>query len=408
MKRVLFVILLALTNIAWAKPVSLELNGVPVSVFAQATFRGLLHRDYVMAPELVNGDKKITVNVAAIDEQEVPAFVENVLEQQGIAVMEKKGIYYLSLAKTMPAVAPESTSSGTAAALESPISALPAELPPEPASLVYQPQNRSSDFLVTVLSNAFGSRSAIVAGSNVLLSGTEKDIGKMVDLLSKLDAMPKLVDVSASWIEVTDTASSGRGISVMANVLGAKLGFALGPTSSASAISLRNANFQLVIDALNTDSRFKQVSNSRVVGDDYERLTLTVGDETPTIASTGKDNAGNTVQNIAYRPSGVIVDVTPRVLGNGRIRLVVDGQISNFKQTLTGVTSSPTLLKRQVKTTVTVGDGEVLLIGGLNDSQKSDTTSRWSFLPVGWGGKSGSSVNSDLVLVLSAKVASVE
>ena len=407
MKRYLCLFAFVFSCSAQAKPVSFEFNSVPVSTFAQATFRAILKRDYVMAPELVSGDKRITLNVAAIDEQQVSAFVEGVLEQQGIAVTEKQGIYYLSTAKQAPA-APDVTPSVPATVPEALKSALPVDLPPDAASLVYQPQNRSSDFLVTVLSNAFGARSAIVAGSNILLSGTEKDIAKMVELLSKLDAMPKLVDVSASWVEVTDTASNGRGISVMANVLGAKLGVALGPTSSASAISLKHANFQLVLDALNTDSRFKQVSNSRVVGDDYEKLTLTVGDETPTIASTGKDNAGNTVQNIAYRPSGVIVDVTPRVLGNGRIRLVVDGQISNFKQTLTGVTSSPTLLKRQVKTTVTVGDGEVLLIGGLNDSQKSDTASRLPFLPASWVGRSGSSVNSDLVLVLSAKVASVD
>ncbi|MGO4469843.1 hypothetical protein AB4Z11_30250, partial [Pseudoduganella sp. RAF53_2] len=150
------------------------------------------------------------------------------------------------------------------------------------------------------------------------------------------------------------------------------------------------------------------VSNSRVGGDDYEKLTLSVGDETPTISSTGKDNAGNAVQNVTYRPSGVIVDVTPKVLGNGRIRLVVDGQISNFKATVTGVSSSPTLIKRQVKTTVTVGDGEVLLIGGLNDSQKADTVNRLPFLPASWTGSSASSSNSDLVLVLSAKVAVTE
>lgn len=223
-------------------------------------------------------------------------------------------------------------------------------------------------------------------------------------LLGALDQLPRMVDVSASWVEVTDNASSGRGISIMANVLGAKFGASLGSVNSASAISLRNTNFQLVIDALNTDGRFKQVSNSRIVGDDYQKMVLTVGDETPTISSTGKDNSGNSVQNIVYRPSGVIVDVLPKVLGNGKINLAIDGQISSFKPTASGVTGSPTLIKRQVKTAVTVNDGEVLLIGGLNDAQTVDSSSGFSFLPSSWAARSGTKLHTDLVLILSAQV----
>jgi hypothetical protein len=57
---------------------------------------------------------------------------------------------------------------------------------------------------------------------------------------------------------------------------------------------------------------------------------------------------------------------------------------------------------------VTVGDGEVLLIGGLNDTQNTDSTSRWAFLPDSWAAKSNTSSGSDLVLVLSAKVAKAD
>jgi hypothetical protein len=70
---------------------------------------------------------------------------------------------------------------------------------------------------------------------------------------------------------------------------------------------------------------------------------------------------------------------------------------------VTGVTGSPTLVKRQVKTQVTVGDGEVILIGGLNDQQSSRSSSALSFFP-SWSAKSSSSSSTDLVLVLSAKV----
>ncbi|MBB3122151.1 type II secretion system protein GspD [Pseudoduganella violacea] len=414
-KIALGAVLMALVGVVGAKPVTLDFNGVPVATFAQATFKALLRRDYVMAPELLVGDKKVSISISSMDDSQVPAFVEGVLEQQGISVSEKAGVYYLAMAKPAKESPELPQERRTVADMELPrLQSVRAErdLPMKPASethtAVYKPANRGGDFLSSVLQAIYSSKAVTSAGPNVVLTGTASEVEKMMTLLTSVDTLPKLVDVSASWVEVTDISNGNRGISVIANVLGTRLGAQLGSVTSSSAISLRNTNFQLVIDALNTDNRFKQISNSRVVGDDYEKLVLIVGDETPTVGSTGRDNSGNSVQNIVYRPSGVIVDVTPKVLGNGRIRLLVDGQISNFKETVTGVTNSPTLIKRQVKTTVTIADGEVLLIGGLNGSQKSESATRWPFLPASWGSKSNSASNSDLVLVLSAKVANAD
>jgi general secretion pathway protein D len=404
MKIVTAVILALLSASSMAGPVSFDFQAVPVSVFAQATYKAILNRDYVLSPELVGTDRKITVNVKNVASDRVGDFVQNVLAQQGIGATVSDGVYYLAPVKSTPVVAVDvgANDARSQAVQASPVA-------PSNEFDVYMPVNRSSDFLSAVVVAAFGDRSAVAAGAKVVITGTAESLPKMRALLGAVDAMPRLVDVSASWIEVTDTNVSGRGISVIANVLGARFGAQIGSVSSTSAISLRNTNFEVVINALSTDNRFKQISNSRVVGDDYERLLLIVGDETPTVSSTGKDNAGNLVQNVAYRPSGVIVDVLPKVLGNGRIRLAVDGQISNFKATTTGVASSPTLIKRQVKTTVTVTDGEVLLIGGLNDSQKTDSTATMPFIPASWwSGKSNNGTQSDLVLVLSAKVAASE
>lgn len=413
----LFISFFMLPVLASAAPVTFNFNSVPLMAFSQQTLSGLLHLDYVVSPEVLAMDRKISLSVAAIDEDKVYGFVEGILKQQGVAISVRDGVYYLVPA----AKADHSGADGAVAAVvpQLPNTLVNVPLPSaddgsgkqggmvkrakDDESEIYRPQNRASDFLVSIIKASFGPTSVVAVGPDLLLTGSKADIEKMRKVLDSVDSLPKLVDVSASWIEVTDSSSDGRGISVLANVLGAKLGVSLGTVNSGSAVSLKGSRFELVVDALKTDGRFKQVSNSRVVGDEYEKLVLTVGDETPTISSTGKDNSGNTVQNIVYRPSGVIVDVLPKVLGSGRIHLSVDGQISNFKATSTGVTSSPTLIKRQVKTQVTVGDGDVLLIGGLNDSQTSNSSSALSFLP-SWASRSSNSAHTDLVLVLSAKV----
>jgi len=418
--RAFFAGLLAAPLLASAAPISFNFNDVSLLAFSQSTLKNLLHVDYVISPDVLAMGRKITLSVASIDDAKVLEFVQGILLQQGVSIDVRQGVYYLlPMSKAAAAVDAHSVELAPIAAVKSAVAGagVSAELAGVDAlggrrlkddlSEVYSPKNRPSDFLVTLVASAFGARAAVAAGGDLLITGSQEDLEKIRKLLDVVDSVPKLVDVSASWIEVTDNSSDGRGISLLATVLGAKLGVTLGTVNSGSAVSVRNSKFELVIDALKTDGRFKQVSNSRVVGDDYEKLVLTVGDETPTIASTGRDNAGNTVQNVVYRPSGVIVDVLPKVLGNGRIQLLVDGQISNFKSTATGVTASPTLVKRQVKTKVTVADGDVLLIGGLNDTQSSGTSSALSFFP-SWVARSSTSAQTDLVLILSAKVVKAE
>ena len=402
-------------------PVSFDFSGVSLVAFGQATFKNILHRDFVIDPEVVALERRITISVANVPGADVPAFVERLLDRQGILTTLTDGVYYLTAKK--PAV----SAFDVAPLASSVVGPLPAKrlasfdpmdtVGGEPLqsgrsgavrrhgdeSEIFVPQNRPRDFIASVLVGAFGSSSVIVAGQQIVLTGSPVQLVQMRSLAAALDVSSRVVDVSASWVEVAQNSSSNRGVSLLVNVLGAKLGASVGSVSG-SAVSLRNANFQLVLDAINNDGRFKQISTSRLSGDEDEKISLVVGDETPTISTSGKDTAGNPVQSILYRPSGVILDVLPHVLGNGRINLTVDGQISSFKATSTGVTGSPTLIKRQLKTRLTAGDGEVLLIGGLNDAQETASSSGLAFLPASWAAKTDAKVRTDLVLILSAKV----
>lgn len=412
--------------IALGKPVSFDFQAVSLVAFSQATFKSVMGRDFVIAPEVLAGDRKITMSVKNIDTTDVPAFVESILQQQNIAVTLRNGVYYLTSIRPQEVIAEKAgkplETTQTAVGADSTTPVLQGDLKPiqqlvegridqgmrqrrpDDDSRIYSPKNRPTEFLASIVNAAFGSGVAMVAGSRLVVVGPKSELDKAMLLIESLDALPSKVEISVSWVEVTRTDGAERGIALLASVLGMKLGASIGTVNTSTAISLKNASFELVLDALNTDSRFNQVSNSRVLGDEYEKINLTVGDETPTVSSTGKDNAGNLVQNIVYRPSGVIIDVLPKVLGSGRINMSIDGQISSFKATQTGVSGSPTLSKRQVKTSVTVADGEVLLIGGLNENKSVNATSGLSFLPKSWAVASQSSSNTDLVLILSASV----
>ncbi len=391
------------------QPVAFEFKSVPLLAFAEATYKSILKRDYVISPEVLAMDRKITLSVKTVQADGVASFVSSILLAQGIKTEDRNGIVYF-----LPAVAAEGAShaigSMPAASSSLPVgpsmqAALPVSTfrPDDSESVFFLPQNRPAEFLHAVVLAAFGPSSSALAGAGIVFTGSSANMKKMQSLAESVDSAPIGVDVAVSWVEVSNSSGSARGISLVASVLGARLGLNLGSISSGSALSMTGTNFQLVLDALNSDGRFKQVSNSRLVGDDRQRMQLTVGDETPTVSSNSKDNQGNPIQTIVYRPSGVIVDLLPKVLGNGRINLSIDGQVSTFKATSTGVNGSPTLIKREVKTVLTVGSGDVVVIGGLTDEQSTATTSRFPFLPDSWGIKNSTGLKTDLVLIVSAK-----
>jgi type II secretory pathway component GspD/PulD (secretin) len=426
MKLIVALLLVPCLALAAQEQIALKFDAVSLVAFGQGTFNAILQRDFVISPDVLALDRRITINVKSIEKSEVPHFVEDLLAHEGIQTTLRNGIYYLSLKNELRNAAAQESSNVSMAASQqqgaktdtSGLLDLPgngdarvvngvqakAQRRDDDDTGICEPKNRTSEFVAGILVAGFGSQSAMTAGQQVLVTGTKANVAKMLALCRSIDTPTKSVDVSMSWVEVTSNSGSGRGISLAATVLGAKFGASLGVSDSPSVLSFKNTNFELVIDALNSDGRFKQISNSRVFGEDRTKIGLIVGDETPTLASTGSDNAGNRVQNIVYRPSGVIIDVLPKVLGNGKIRMELEAQISSFKATLTGVSGSPTQNKRQVRTTVGINDGDVVVIGGLADSQQTETSSRFAFLPPTWSVKSRNSVQTDLVLILTAKV----
>lgn len=386
-----------------AAPLTYNLEKVDLAAFLGATYGSELKQNYVVDPSLIGDARKVSLHVK-VERENLGAFLRDYLGSMGIEAADRGGIVYIGPKRESPPVAPPivpSVDAGASIQAATPLSTV--EPHQDKDSEIYTPQHRPVSFLASVANSVYPA-SAVAAGPRMVLSGRKELLAKLRALLEDLDVQSQRVTVNATFVEVSGNEAVGRGVSAVANVLGAKLGVSLGDTTT-STVSLRNANFDLVLNALNSDSRFKQVSTPRLLVEEGEEADQVVGNETPTISGVSLDKNGNPISQTTYRPSGVILHVFPKVLGSGRISMAVDGQVSSFQQTTTGVNGSPTLVKRQVKTTLTVADGEVLVIGGLSENRSVDTRSAISFLPTSWGLNSGSTSNTDLVLILSASVA---
>jgi general secretion pathway protein D len=224
------------------------------------------------------------------------------------------------------------------------------------------------------------------------------------ELALQLDIKPTLVDVSATFIEVTGSKRDGYGFGLVANVLGGSLGLNLGATTDTSTITIKGANFTALLDILRSDGRFKQVASPSGRVSSGSLFNIAIGDEVPTLTGQSRDNTGLVTSQVVYRPSGVLLNVQPVAITQSDSPMVstsVDAQVSSFSKTESGVNGSPTLSKRQIKTSLLLADGEVAVIGGLTGSR--GLSARSSFFGLNLSNREDDQTT-DLVLLLSAKV----
>ncbi|HBA9837966.1 TPA: type II and III secretion system, partial [Escherichia coli] len=64
---------------------------------------------------------------------------------------------------------------------------------------------------------------------------------------------------------------------------------------------------------------------------------------------------------------------------------------------------SPTLLKREIDSTLVLNDGDVVVLGGLADSNDSDTKTGVSLLPKWFSQRSSENSKTDMVILLQVK-----
>jgi general secretion pathway protein D len=190
---------------------------------------------------------------------------------------------------------------------------------------------------------------------------TSHNLGLGTDKGSILNTQATSAPVSAAAATVAGTVAS-----TFINSAFPGFNFLIGSQSQPSAI----------LDALHTVTSVKVLSNPSLVVVNNQVATLQVGDVVP--VSTGSATVlttSNTVVNtIDYRNTGIILRVSPRINVNGNVRLDVEQEISNVS-TATATSLTPTVSERKVKSSISVANGQTVLLAGLISEQQNKTRS---------------------------------
>ena len=127
-------------------------------------------------------------------------------------------------------------------------------------------------------------------------------------------------------------------------------------------------------------------SRPRLLVKSGETASIDVGNEIPVITQTSADEtqvggSTNVLQEVSYRKTGVQLEIKPLVQANGLVDLQISQQLSEARPTdATSLTGSPTILNRQISTSLTLKDGGSLLMGGLISGNQSSGETGVPFL----------------------------
>jgi len=237
----------------------------------------------------------------------------------------------------------------------------------------------------------------------VVFRGRGKQIEQLKKVLGQVDVSAGEVVVNAVIYEVQTTRGESSAVDLVLNVIQGKLGLVLsGGAAAAGSRVFGNLGNKVnaVFSALSSDSRFKVVSAPRVRVRSGAAAHFSVGSDVPVLGAVTYPTAGGAaVQSVNYVSAGVIFDVTP-VLREGAIDLKVGQQISDFVATDTGVNGSPTLNKRALSTEVSAVDGDLIVIGGLDEKRGTQSSGGMPFLPAFLRSTSDTGSGTEIVLTL--------
>ena len=117
------------------------------------------------------------------------------------------------------------------------------------------------------------------------------------------------------------------------------------------------------MNALQTDTRFKVLDTPRIFTSNNVKAEINVSQKLPYITSQQTGTTGGIISNYQFQDVGVVLTVTPRITSNGQVTM----DVIQSADDLAGFTTynAPIINHRQASTTVSVKDGETVILGGI-------------------------------------------
>jgi general secretion pathway protein D len=225
------------------------------------------------------------------------------------------------------------------------------------------------------------------AQNALLISASPRDYDLVRQVLEGIDVPPLQVLIQVTVAEVALNDKLNYGVeyfinSGRTNVLLTTRSIPTGivPNAPGFALSWVPGNFEprAILEALSEVTETRVISTPRLLVLSNQTARLQVGDVVPIITQSATSTVTNNplvLNNVTYKETGVVLEVTPRVNSGGFVTMDVNQSVSDVINTTTSNIDSPTIRQRRLASTISVRTGESILLGGLIQQQNSQANS---------------------------------
>ena len=138
-----------------------------------------------------------------------------------------------------------------------------------------------------------------------------------------------------------------------------------------------NGIFGAIINAVKSDTESNLLSTPSVMTLDNQKASILVGQQVPvTTGEALSQNFDNQFRTVQRQDVGIKLEVKPQINTGGAIKLFLRQEVSSVAGPVSNSSSDLIINKREIETTVTVDDGEILALGGLLDDNERKTIER--------------------------------
>lgn len=247
--------------------------------------------------------------------------------------------------------------------------------------LIRQLDTRPEQVLVEAIVVEIGNEAAKKLGVQFLVGGKNAPFAAT----NYSNASPNILTIAGAVgaEELTRTTTTVNGNTTTTSTNSA-LGDSLQEAAAASILSAtggfggfaldigKNAIFGTIINAIASDTESNLLATPHIVTLNNQKAKFLVGQEVP--VSTGEQlsaNFENAFRTVQRQEVGIKLEVTPQVNAQGDVKLFLKQEVSSVAGPVSSRSSDLILNKREFETTLTVGDGQLLAIGGLlNDNER--------------------------------------
>ncbi|NBD38543.1 MAG: hypothetical protein GVY10_08245, partial [Verrucomicrobia bacterium] len=239
--------------------------------------------------------------------------------------------------------------------------------------------------------------------NTIVASGTNNDLRYLEQLIAEIDTLLAQVRIEVVITDVSLTKDDARGIDTFGfayNASGAGEAFNLEENTGTSQKQANPGNFygvtfpngitwgpggfgiEAVLNAVEQNSNAEVLSAPTIVTTHNKEAVVSVGEERPVITGVTTSNVTDTTQQqVQFRDIKLELKVTPLIGSNGVVQMEIEQQIQNvLREVEINENLQPVVGTRNATSYVSVRDGDLIVLGGLQSLDVSENRNRMAIL----------------------------